>query len=77
MFLSLLSELLASIQVCPSAAEVLEVYIFLSEPCRVAQLVLGIAHGADDSTIPRSFDVRAGRTLDSMHVLLEVRPKAP
>ncbi|GAQ84463.1 Sac domain-containing Phosphoinositide Phosphatase [Klebsormidium nitens] len=57
--------------VCPSAAEVLEVYVFLSEPCHVSQLVISVAHGTDDSTVPRSFDVRAGRTLDAMKVLLE------
>lgn len=59
-------------QVCPQAADVVELFIYLAEPCHVCQLLLTIAHGADDSTFPSTVDVRTGRTLDGLKLVLEV-----
>lgn len=59
-------------QVCPQAADVVELFIYLGEPCHVCQLLLTISHGADDSTYPSTVDVRTGRNLDSLKLILEV-----
>ncbi|CAK9185486.1 unnamed protein product [Ilex paraguariensis] len=52
------------IWVCPQAADVVELFIYLGEPCHVCQLLLTILHGADDSTFPSTVDVRTGRYID-------------
>lgn len=49
-----------------------ELLIFLSEPCHVCQLLLTIVHGADDSTFPVTVDVRTGRYLDGLKLVVEV-----
>lgn len=60
------------LQVCPQAADVVEVFIYLSEPCHVCQLLLTVSHGADDSTFPSTVDVRTGRYLDGLKLVVEV-----
>ncbi|XP_024928266.3 probable phosphoinositide phosphatase SAC9 isoform X2 [Ziziphus jujuba] len=57
--------------VCPQAADVVELFIYLGEPCHVCQLLLTISHGADDSTYPSTVDVRTGRNLDGLKLVLE------
>uniref|UniRef100_A0A5B7B4H6 Putative phosphoinositide phosphatase SAC9 n=1 Tax=Davidia involucrata TaxID=16924 RepID=A0A5B7B4H6_DAVIN len=57
--------------VCPQAADVVELFIYLGEPCHVCQLLLTISHGADDSTFPSTVDVRTGRYLDGLKLLVE------
>ncbi|CAL9028270.1 unnamed protein product [Prunus brigantina] len=57
--------------VCPQAADVIELFIYLGEPCHVCQLLLTISHGADDSTYPSTVDVRTGRSLDGLKLVLE------
>ncbi|KAH7440058.1 hypothetical protein KP509_04G089000 [Ceratopteris richardii] len=59
------------IWVCPATAEVVEVFIFLRSPCHICQLLLTIAHGSSDDTSPASFDVRAGRYIDGLKLILE------
>lgn len=44
----------------------------LAEPGHVCQVVLTMSHGIDDVTSPVSFDLRLGRTLDELHLVLEV-----
>ncbi|KAK9157513.1 hypothetical protein Scep_004087 [Stephania cephalantha] len=58
--------------VCPQAADVVEVYIYLSEPFHVCQLLLTVSHGVDDSTFPAAVDVRIGRNLDGLKLVLEM-----
>lgn len=60
------------LQVCPQAADVVELFIYLSEPCHVCQLLLTVSHGADDMTFPSTVDVRTGRDLDGLKLVLEV-----
>lgn len=60
------------LQVCPRAADVVELFIYLGEPCHVCQLLLTISHGADDSTYPSTVDVRTGSNLDGLRLVLEV-----
>ncbi|KAI4324378.1 hypothetical protein L6164_023923 [Bauhinia variegata] len=57
--------------VCPQPADVVEIFIYLGEPCHVCQLLLTISHGADDSTYPSTVDVRTGRNLDGLKLVLE------
>lgn len=59
-------------QACPSSADLVEVICVLAEPGHVSQVVLTISHGTDDATSPVSFDLRVGRTLDDLHLVLEV-----
>eukprot|EP00250_Pteridium_aquilinum_P004965 c15135_g1_i1 orf=287-3169(+) len=59
------------IWVCPATAEIVEVFIFLKSPCHICQLLLTIAHGSIDGTSPASFDVRAGRYIDGLKLVLE------
>ncbi|KAK6914467.1 SAC domain [Dillenia turbinata] len=59
------------IWVCPQAADVVELFIYLGEPCHVCQILLTISHGADDSTSPSTVDVRTGRYLDGLKLVLE------
>ncbi|PON83295.1 SAC domain containing protein [Trema orientale] len=59
------------IWVCPQAADVVELFIYLGEPCHVCQLLLTISHGADDSTYPSTIDIRTGRNLDGLKLVLE------
>ncbi|GAB4836288.1 Probable phosphoinositide phosphatase sac9 [Ancistrocladus abbreviatus] len=68
---SLLSFKRKDIWVCPQAADVVELFIYLSEPCHVCQLLLTVSHGADDSTFPSTIDVRYGRDLDGLKLVLE------
>ncbi|GKV29305.1 hypothetical protein SLEP1_g38242 [Rubroshorea leprosula] len=56
--------------VCPQA-DVVELFIYLSEPCHVCQLLLKVSHGADDSTYPSTVDIRAGRYLDGLKLVVE------
>lgn len=49
-----------------------ELFIYLGEPCHVCQLLLTVAHGADDTTFPSTVDVRTGRHLDGLKLVLEV-----
>ncbi|KAG2727625.1 hypothetical protein I3760_01G166000 [Carya illinoinensis] len=57
--------------VCPQDADVIELFIYLGEPCHVCQLLLTISHGADDSTYPSTVDVRTGRYLDGLKLVVE------
>ncbi|XP_020697326.1 probable phosphoinositide phosphatase SAC9 [Dendrobium catenatum] len=59
------------IWVCPPAADVVELFIYLAEPCHVCQLLLTVAHGADDSSYPATVDVRTGCNLDGLKLVLE------
>ncbi|XP_059655366.1 probable phosphoinositide phosphatase SAC9 [Cornus florida] len=59
------------IWICPQAADVVELFIYLGEPCHVCQLLLTISHGADDSTFPSTVDVRTGRYLDGLKLVVE------
>ncbi|CAN7128740.1 unnamed protein product [Brassica rapa subsp. narinosa] len=57
---------------CPQAADVMELFIYLSEPCHVCQLLLTISHGADDLTSPSTVDVRTGRHIEDLKLVVEV-----
>ncbi|PHT42242.1 hypothetical protein CQW23_16267 [Capsicum baccatum] len=57
--------------VTPQATDVVELFIYLGEPCHVCQLLLTVAHGSDDSTFPATVDVRTGRYLDGLKLVLE------
>ncbi|KAL3635791.1 putative phosphoinositide phosphatase sac9 [Castilleja foliolosa] len=59
------------IWVSAQAADVVELFIYLGEPCHVSQLLLTVAHGADDTTFPSTVDVRTGRYLDGLKLVLE------
>ncbi|XP_074320101.1 putative phosphoinositide phosphatase SAC9 [Silene latifolia] len=59
------------IWVCPQAADVVELFIYLSEPCHVCQILLTVSHGADDTTYPSTVDVRTGRDLDVLKLVVE------
>ncbi|KAL5784249.1 hypothetical protein ACOSQ2_006641 [Xanthoceras sorbifolium] len=59
------------IWVCPQVADVVELFIYLGEPCHVCQLLITVSHGADDSTSPSTIDVRTGRYLDGLKLVLE------
>lgn len=59
------------IWVCPQGADVVEMFLYLGEPCHVCQLLLTISHGADDSTFPSTVDIRTGRNLDGLKLVLE------
>ncbi|XP_058105963.1 probable phosphoinositide phosphatase SAC9 isoform X2 [Magnolia sinica] len=59
------------IWVCPPAADVVELFIYLGEPCHVCQLLLTISHGAQDSSFPATVDVRTGCNLDGLQLVLE------
>ncbi|XP_050236082.1 probable phosphoinositide phosphatase SAC9 isoform X2 [Mercurialis annua] len=59
------------IWVCPQATDVVELFIYLGEPCHVCQLLLTVSHGADDSTYPSTVDVRTGRSLDGLKLVVE------
>ena len=60
------------LQVFPQGSDVVELFIYLTEPCHVCQLLLTVSHGADDSTYPTTVDVRTGRNLDGLKLILEV-----
>ena len=49
-----------------------ELFIYLGEPCHVCQLLLTVSHGADDATYPSTVDVRTGRYLDGLKLVVEV-----
>lgn len=59
------------IWVCPPATDIVELFIYLGEPCHVCQLLLTICHGADDSSSPASVDVRTGSSLDGLKLVVE------
>ncbi|XP_070006275.1 probable phosphoinositide phosphatase SAC9 isoform X2 [Nicotiana sylvestris] len=58
--------------VSPQATDVVELFIYLGEPCHVCQLLLTVAHGSDDSTFPSTVDVRIGCYLDGLKLVLEI-----
>ncbi|XP_010916119.1 probable phosphoinositide phosphatase SAC9 [Elaeis guineensis] len=57
--------------VCPPAADVVELFIYLQEPSHVCQLLLTVSHGEEDSSYPATVDVRTGCSLDSLKLVLE------
>lgn len=57
--------------VCPPAADVVELFIYLGEPSHVCQLLLTVSHGAEDSSYPATVDVRTGCSLDDLKLVLE------
>uniref|UniRef100_A0A1D1ZIN1 Uncharacterized protein C1093.03 n=1 Tax=Anthurium amnicola TaxID=1678845 RepID=A0A1D1ZIN1_9ARAE len=57
--------------VCSPATDVLELFIYLEEPCHVCQLLVTVSHGADDSVFPGMVDVRTGCNLDELKLVLE------
>ncbi|KZV55426.1 hypothetical protein F511_28507 [Dorcoceras hygrometricum] len=59
------------IWVSPQDADVVELFIYLGEPCHVCQLLLTVSHGVDDTTFPSTVDVRTGRSLDGLKLVLE------
>ncbi|KAI3826704.1 hypothetical protein L1987_00756 [Smallanthus sonchifolius] len=59
------------IWISEQAADIIQLFIYLGEPCHVCQLLLTISHGADDSTYPLTVDVRTGRDLDVLKLVLE------
>jgi hypothetical protein len=59
------------IWVSPPAADIMELFIYLAEPCHASQLLLTISHGADDSSSPTSVDVRTGCNLDGLQLVVE------
>ncbi|THU71061.1 hypothetical protein C4D60_Mb08t31560 [Musa balbisiana] len=59
------------IWVCPPAADVVELFIYLAEPGHVCEILLTISHGADDSTYPATVDVRTGCSIDELKLVLE------
>ncbi|KAI3820125.1 hypothetical protein L1987_13983 [Smallanthus sonchifolius] len=59
------------IWVSPQEADVMELFIHLGEPCHVCQVLLTISHGADSSTFPSRVDVRTGRDLDALKLVVE------
>ncbi|CAH1441274.1 unnamed protein product [Lactuca virosa] len=59
------------IWISQQAADIIQLFIYLGEPCHVCQLLLTISHGADDSTYPSTVDVRTGRDLDELTLVLE------
>ena len=60
------------LQVFPQNDDVVELFIYLTEPCHVCQLLLTVSHGADDLTYPATVDVRTGRNFDGLKLILEV-----
>uniref|UniRef100_A0A7N1A990 Phosphoinositide phosphatase SAC9 n=1 Tax=Kalanchoe fedtschenkoi TaxID=63787 RepID=A0A7N1A990_KALFE len=60
-----------NLQVCRQAVDVAELIIYLAEPCHVCQILLTISHGADDSTVPSSIDIRTGKNLDGLKLVVE------
>lgn len=66
------ASLLCLLQVFAPAADVVELFIHLGEPCHVCQLLLMVAHGADDTSFPVTVDVRTGSSLDELKLVLEV-----
>ncbi|KAL3691590.1 hypothetical protein R1sor_005241 [Riccia sorocarpa] len=73
--LLLTSNLKDAAWVCPPGTFV-QLMIYLAEPCHVSQVLLTVAHGADDSTSPGSMEISTGRTLKDLHLVLE-RIKIP
>ncbi|XP_072998445.1 probable phosphoinositide phosphatase SAC9 [Typha latifolia] len=59
------------IWVCPPAADVVELFIYLGEPCHVCQILLTVSHGEEDSSYPATVDVRIGCSLDGLKLVLE------
>ncbi|KAJ3694465.1 hypothetical protein LUZ60_009945 [Juncus effusus] len=59
------------IWVCPEGAEVVELFMFLAEPCHVCQILLTVSHAGVESSFPASVDVRVGEDLDSLKLVLE------
>lgn len=57
--------------VCPPAADVVELFIYLAEPCHVCQLLLTVSHGEDDSSYPATIDVRTGCSIDELKLVLD------
>ena len=60
------------LQVSATAADVIELFIYLEEPCHVCQILLTLSHGGDESSFPGMIDVRTGCTLDELKLVLEV-----
>nr|XP_043609995.1 probable phosphoinositide phosphatase SAC9 [Erigeron canadensis] len=60
--------------VSQQAADIIQLFIYLGKPCHVCQLLLTISHGADDSTYPSTVDVRTGRDLDVLKLVVEGVP---
>ncbi|KAG0466226.1 hypothetical protein HPP92_017806, partial [Vanilla planifolia] len=59
------------IWVCHSATDVVELIVYLAEPCHVCQLLLTVSHGAEDSSYPAAVDVRTGCNLEGLELVLE------
>ncbi|XP_020520412.1 probable phosphoinositide phosphatase SAC9 isoform X2 [Amborella trichopoda] len=59
------------IWVCSPAADIVELFVYLGEPCHVCQLLLTVSHGAEDSSFPVMVDVRTGTNLDELKLVLE------
>ncbi|GJS75716.1 probable phosphoinositide phosphatase SAC9 [Tanacetum coccineum] len=59
------------IWVSQQAADIIQLFIYLGEPCHVCQLLFTVSHGADDSTYPSTVDVRTGRDLDVLKLVVE------
>ncbi|WOL11732.1 putative phosphoinositide phosphatase SAC9 [Canna indica] len=61
----------SQVWVCPPAADVVELFIYLAEPGHVCEILLTISHGADDSSYPATVDVRTGCSIDGLKLVLE------
>ncbi|CAA7401353.1 unnamed protein product [Spirodela intermedia] len=57
--------------VSSTPADVLELFIYLEEPCHVSQILVTVSHGGDDCSFPGTMDVRTGCNLDTLKPVLE------
>ncbi|CAA6664753.1 unnamed protein product [Spirodela intermedia] len=71
MFKHLPSVAVHPLQVSSTPADVLELFIYLEEPCHVSQILVTVSHGGDDCSFPGTMDVRTGCNLDTLKPVLE------
>ena len=57
---------------CSPEADTVELLIYLEEPCHVCEVLITISYGDDDSTIPGRLDIRTGRNLDALDLVVKV-----
>lgn len=57
--------------ICPNEYDIVEMYIYLQEPCYVTELGLTISHGVNEDTYPHTIDLFMGTYLDKMHVAFQ------
>jgi hypothetical protein len=57
--------------VCPSGADIADLYLFLSEPCKVTQIGITVEHGVDLNFSPQFIDVFVGPYLDKLGLVMQ------